>query len=156
MRIARRLYSVVRRGTTHMDSALTWLILGGRGVRSFALGIIMVALPLALLEDELSTLQSSVVFCAGMAGTMTQMQFTMFLTRHLSRMAILAFYNIAMAAACGIMAIHCNFALATIAVFIGALSLQPNISVHAPIEQATLADTCSGKERTGVFAWKEA
>eukprot|EP00928_Gymnodinium_smaydae_P038118 TRINITY_DN26352_c0_g1_i1.p1 TRINITY_DN26352_c0_g1~~TRINITY_DN26352_c0_g1_i1.p1 ORF type:complete len:397 (+),score=32.39 TRINITY_DN26352_c0_g1_i1:54-1244(+) len=136
-----------------MTNAVQWLILSGRGMRAFALGIQIVALPLALDESGLSKWECSAVLSAGLVGTMFQMQFVGALSRRYGRIATLSMYNLALSVAVGLVAYCQRFSLIVAAVFLGAFSTQPNISVQAPIEQATLAEHACGDERTHAFAW---
>jgi len=136
-----------------MTNSVQWLILAGRAARSFAIGAFVVAVPLALVEDGLSVLQSNIVLSAGLAGATVQLQFNSSLSRRLGRLVSLAIYTVLLAGAGGVLAASSSFYVAVVAAFLGAVSLQPNISVQAPLEQASLADSATGEDRTKIFAW---
>lgn len=137
-----------------MAGALQQLVLAGRSSRSFVLGALIVVVPLALEDNGFDAAQLNMVLAAGLAGATVQMQLVGWLSRRLGRLATLALYtaSIAMAGAC--LASSRSLVLVLLTTFIGALSLQPNISAHAPLEQATLADSAeTSEERTIIFAW---
>jgi len=74
-------------------------------------------------------------------------------SRFLGRRGGLAASTLAMALTVSVLTMTDNFFLLSLACFVGAVSLQPNISVQAPLEHAALASSCEGPNRSFVFAW---
>jgi len=130
------------------------IILGCRGLRSLGVGVLIVALPLALERRGLGTGMIAMVLAAGLAGATVQMLLAPRLSLVLGRRGGLALSTFAMALTVGALATTDNVVMLAIACFVGAVSLQPNISVQAPLEHAALASGCKcPTERSFVFAW---
>eukprot|EP00450_Noctiluca_scintillans_P039312 CAMPEP_0194478520 /NCGR_PEP_ID=MMETSP0253-20130528/1940_1 /TAXON_ID=2966 /ORGANISM="Noctiluca scintillans" /LENGTH=414 /DNA_ID=CAMNT_0039317619 /DNA_START=252 /DNA_END=1496 /DNA_ORIENTATION=+ len=139
-------------------ASLQKLLLGCRAGRSFAVGVIQVALPLMLKEADLDVQDIFAVLSAGIAGATAELLCLGRLSGRLGRLRTLALLTagmgLAVAALVGVF--HCSWvgtAGFVVVALLGGLSTQPNISAQAPLEHATLADTAVGAERTAVFAW---
>jgi len=135
-----------------MAATIQWLVLGGRAARSFAVGALAVAVPIAIADDELSTTDLINVLTAGLAGATLQIQLVPWISGKLGRFRTLAASAVAMAIASIIFAISRSSNVLVAVSLVFAFSLQPNISVSAPLEQSTLADATVASERTMLFA----
>ena len=128
------------------------ILLATRSVRSLALGALGIALPLALEANALGTARIACVLSAGLGGA-TLLVVLGPGAKVRNRLWALAAYSLLFgAAAVGVVA-PASPLPPEAAAFLGAMSLQPNISPHAPLEHASLADGASDADRTKVFAW---
>lgn len=133
-----------------------WLILGGRAARSFAVGVMVVALPLSVKAHGLSASSVNAMLSAGLAGATVQ---TLFVGRIAcgSRLTLLAWLTAAMAFAVMVVACASELWLLLIASLLGGLCLQPNIAAQVPLEQASLAAVANNQnDRTKLFGWYNA
>ena len=124
------------------------VLLAARSTRSFAIGLLGVALPLAL-EAATEGARVATVLAAGLAGATALVALGGAGAGDGRRLRALALYTVLFSAGAW-------FVVASpypeLAALVGAVSLQPNISPFAPLEHATLADGASDDERTAVFA----
>lgn len=133
-----------------------FLILGGRAARSFAVGVLVVALPLSVKAHGLSASAANAVLSAGLAGATVQT----LAVGHMAggrRFVLLTGLTLSMAVASAAMACASQFWLLLAVALVGGLCLQPNIAAQVPLEQASLAAAASNTDdRTRLFGWYNA
>lgn len=124
-----------------------------RALRALGIGLLSVALPLWLHGVVgLTTNQLSWVVSAGMFGATVLVVVGPLVAKNNNRLISLATYSALFAAATAVASLRFQWYVYLAAAFLGAMSLQPNVSPHAPLEHAALADGVDDENRTATFA----
>eukprot|EP00927_Polykrikos_kofoidii_P067354 TRINITY_DN62857_c0_g1_i1.p1 TRINITY_DN62857_c0_g1~~TRINITY_DN62857_c0_g1_i1.p1 ORF type:complete len:442 (-),score=63.88 TRINITY_DN62857_c0_g1_i1:113-1438(-) len=132
------------------------LLLAGRFLRSLAIGVLMISVPLVCEENKLGTTMIGMILAAGVTGALVQMQFAAYLAVRFGRLRILAVFTALMSLAAATTALISDHRVVVVVAFVGGLSMQPNISAQEPLEHAILSDRDSSVERTELFSWHNA